>query len=187
MPPKKKASPVPSLNRRIAALAYARDWVGTPYSYGGDDPDGIDCSGFVIEVQKSVGDLPRGFDATAETLLAHYTARNCRVAGPVPAALVFLLDSAGHAFHVELCLNDWQTIGASGGVPGTGQKREMPADIRERGSRIDKQVWEIWEKITRMESANDRAAFVKIRPLPDAPQLVFADPYLNEEPSGGTV
>lgn len=36
-----------------ALLAEAEKWMGTPYLYGGNDNNGIDCSGFVLQVYKN--------------------------------------------------------------------------------------------------------------------------------------
>jgi cell wall-associated NlpC family hydrolase len=38
---------------RIVALEYAWTFLGTWYSWGGDDPSGIDCSGFTGEVMQA--------------------------------------------------------------------------------------------------------------------------------------
>jgi cell wall-associated NlpC family hydrolase len=35
---------------RDAMLAEAREWIGTPYLYGGNSSEGIDCSHFVYQV-----------------------------------------------------------------------------------------------------------------------------------------
>ena len=35
----------------------AKSWIGTKYKYGGNTRDGIDCSGFVLQVYKTVYDL----------------------------------------------------------------------------------------------------------------------------------
>lgn len=42
-------------------LAEAKSWLGTPYQWGGNTRDGVDCSGFVLQVyQRSLGiSLPR--------------------------------------------------------------------------------------------------------------------------------
>ena len=46
----------------------AMSYLGTFYTWGGDDPSGFDCSGLVIECLKSIGVLPRSGDWTANTL-----------------------------------------------------------------------------------------------------------------------
>lgn len=44
-----------------ALLDEARSWLGVPYRYGGNDRDGVDCSGLVLQVYKRALDisLPR--------------------------------------------------------------------------------------------------------------------------------
>jgi len=51
-------------------LQSALSYLGTPYVWGGDDPSGFDCSGFVIECLKSAGILNEREDYTAESLRA---------------------------------------------------------------------------------------------------------------------
>ncbi len=55
----------------ISAIAFSKankllkeeceSWIGTPYKYGGNDRDGIDCSGLVLQIYLKVYDikLPR--------------------------------------------------------------------------------------------------------------------------------
>lgn len=98
-------------------LELAMKWVGKPYTWGGDDPmESFDCSGFMIELYKSVGKLPRGGDWTADglmnfgwpTLLDVYR----------PGVLAFW-GITGRATHVEMifAVNDGVilTVGATGG------------------------------------------------------------------------
>jgi len=94
------------------ALAY----LGTPYRWGGDDPSGFDCSGFVVECLRSAG-LPGSGDYTADDLMRYFA--DCRVTRPDRGCLVFRLDSQGRAQHVSICLDRWFQIGASGGHQGT--------------------------------------------------------------------
>lgn len=58
-----------SSSDRDTVIAYAAQFLGTPYRFGGNTPDGFDCSGFVSYVYShTVGDLPRiaqsQYDAT---------------------------------------------------------------------------------------------------------------------------
>lgn len=42
---------IPSLTPTLErVLREADSWIGTPYRYGGNDRDGVDCSGFVLQV-----------------------------------------------------------------------------------------------------------------------------------------
>lgn len=100
--------------------AAARDWLvktalaylGTPYRWGGDNPSGFDCSGFVIECLRSAG-LIRPGDRTADGLLTYFS--ELRVAEPETGCLLFRLDDSGRAVHVSICLDRWFQIAASGG------------------------------------------------------------------------
>ncbi|MDD5426576.1 MAG: NlpC/P60 family protein, partial [candidate division Zixibacteria bacterium] len=71
------------------ALAY----LGTPYIWGGDDPSGFDCSGFVIECLKSAGILEEAEDYSADGLMRRYEAYV--INKPCEGALLFSLDRAG--------------------------------------------------------------------------------------------
>jgi len=41
--------------KRSEVVATAKRYLGTPYRYGGSDPNGFDCSGFVLYVFRQVG------------------------------------------------------------------------------------------------------------------------------------
>ncbi len=92
------------------ALAY----LGTPYRWGGDDPSGFDCSGFVVECLKTVGLCREHDDFTADSLL-HYFSNKKELDNPEKGALLFYLNDKQQAYHVVICLDDAYQIGASGG------------------------------------------------------------------------
>ena len=104
-------------------------FLGKPYFWGGDDPmQGFDCSGFVIEILKSVGKLPRKGDWTAQGLWDLFHANH--VSEPRNGCLVFWKTSNGRMIHVEYCLDDTFSIGASGGnLTGSGANTIPFADI----------------------------------------------------------
>lgn len=105
------------------ALKVAWHFLGTPYKWGGDDPmKGFDCSGFVIEILKSVGKLPRRGDWTANTLRNMFNDRE--VGKPYAGCLVFY-GSERRATHIEFMLDEALAIGASGG--GSRTKTEQDA------------------------------------------------------------
>ncbi|RKX23735.1 MAG: hypothetical protein DRP45_09830 [Candidatus Zixiibacteriota bacterium] len=100
------------------ALAY----LGTPYRWGGDDPSGFDCSGFVLECLKSVGFVDNQVDLTAEGLLAMF--RESKITTPREGALLFQLNGQGTAIHVAICLDQWFQIAAAGGDRRTRQPND---------------------------------------------------------------
>jgi len=96
--------------------------LNTPYIWGGDDPSGLDCSGFVIECLKSIGRVAEGFDDTADGLWKKY--RHLEVMNPDFGRLVFWPGNLGKMRHMEICLTaaaseNWVSIGASGGGRAT--------------------------------------------------------------------
>jgi cell wall-associated NlpC family hydrolase len=133
---------------REIAINVAWSFLGRPYIWGGDDPmRGFDCSGFVIECLKSAGVLPRKGDWTASRLCGHFRA----VPDPYKGCLVFWENKNKHIIHVELCLDNTFSIGASGG----GRKTLSTKD------------------------AINQNAYIKIRPFATRRGIYgFADPFL---------
>ena len=110
------------MNRELASKI-AFSYLGKPYIWGGDDPlGGFDCSGFVIEILRSVGILSRDGDWTAQGLWNLFTQH--RVSKPAVGCLVFYRgasDERSRIVHVEYCLDEHHSIGASGGGSSTQQ------------------------------------------------------------------
>jgi len=96
---------------RDLALRIAFSYLGRPYIWGGDDPSGFDCSGFMIEILKSIGKLPRSGDWTASHLSTKWHITSL----PTRGDLVFWENSLGNIIHVEMLVGDGLAIGASGG------------------------------------------------------------------------
>jgi len=106
------------------ATKTALGYMGLPYLWGGDDPiAGFDCSGFVIEILKSVGLLPRQGDWNAAGLWRHFSENHgCAVlrTAVTEGCLVFWHGAdMMKIIHIEYALNDELCIGASGGGSGT--------------------------------------------------------------------
>jgi cell wall-associated NlpC family hydrolase len=135
-------------NEECRAVEYAKSFRGVFYKWGGDDPSGFDCSGFVIEVLKAVGCLKRIGDWTAaglfelfEKIPENYIA---------PGDLVFWSNPAGKIIHVEMIIAGKLSIGASGGGSAT---------------------------ITAVDAIRQNA-YIKVRPIYSRPAIAgFANPY----------
>ena len=135
------------------ATDVAWKFLGKPYLWGGDDPFGFDCSGFVIEILKSVGKLPRNGDWTASGLYERFKAdKRPPDVRPLKGYLVFWCNDKGKIIHVEYCLDAELAIGASGG-----------------GSRTQT-----------VQDAIRQNAYIKIRPFGTRSGLFgFVDPFLE--------
>jgi cell wall-associated NlpC family hydrolase len=105
-------------------LDYAMRFIGVPYVWGGNSPQGFDCSGFVQHVLQSVGADPKG-DQTArglyDTLLVQ---GGIPLNNPKAGALVFYGTSKQAISHVSLCLSEYQIIEAGGGGHATTNAQE---------------------------------------------------------------
>lgn len=115
------------MDKRDIALKVAFHYLGRPYIWGGDNPSvGFDCSGYVIEILKSCDILPPNGDWTAHGLYGMFV--NRKVTIPTTGCLVFW-ERTGRMRHVEFCLNDFLSIGASGGGSDTiGEDDAIAAD-----------------------------------------------------------
>ena len=135
------------MTRLELAIQVAMSFLGRPYIWGGDDPmRGFDCSGFCIEILKSIGALLRRGDLTADGLYNFY--KDCEKSYPNPGYLVFwgrLIKT-----HVEFCLDENYSIGASGGSSKTTTEAE----------------------------AIKQNAYIKVRPIDSKPYTkYYVDPF----------
>ena len=135
------------------AVDYAMKYVGTWYSWGGDDASGFDCSGLMIEVLKAVGLFPRKGDETAQGLYERFKDKVTQ--NPVEGCLVFYGRSTNRITHIELVVAIFGgtvfTVGASGGGSKTKTKEDA---IRDN-------------------------AFVKVRPM-RGDVVAFSNPFSTE-------
>ena len=101
-----QSAPAPSSSNASGVIAIAKQYIGTPYVYGGSTPSGFDCSGFTQYVFAKAGkSLPRV--TTAQQAAA------TPVSNPQPGDLVFF---GSPSWHVGIYLGDGMMIDA----PRTG-------------------------------------------------------------------
>ncbi len=117
----------------MTTLARSRRWtirtalslLHTPYVWGGDDPAGFDCSGFVIYCLQAGGCLPTDYDTTADGLYRRFY--SCSVTVARTGCLIFRFGSDGRARHVDLVLDSEFAIGARGGNRAITTERQALA------------------------------------------------------------
>ena len=92
-------------------VATAKQYLGTPYVYGGASPKGFDCSGLVYYVYGQYGySLQRGAGSQYRT-----DGRHVDKDGLQPGDLVFFSDNVDPIGHVGMYIGDGQFIHASSG------------------------------------------------------------------------
>jgi len=120
---------IPGISKRNDFIWYVKQFLLTPYFWGGDDPmGGIDCSGLVVEGLKGIGELQESQDRSADGLLARFYENRILENQVKPGCLVFWIDRAGEkagkATHVAIFINTYQIIHATGGGSKTDTLQE---------------------------------------------------------------
>jgi len=176
--------------RRDAALDYIKRFAGTPYRFGGENPmEGWDCSGLAHEFLQAVGLEEHDFDSTAHDLYIKY---KDHPAEPGPGNLIFFL-SAGRAVHVEIFLNKFQIIGASG---GGRPKFDLFSEIKKdpilrnfyghlTAEEFKRRENDLFLKLAKSnlytQQAVDQNAYIKIRPFTyRSGQTKIVNPFLKD-------
>lgn len=92
-------------------VSEARSWLGTPYKYGGNTRDGVDCSGFVYHVYRNSLDISLPRNSTRQHEYCSKVKRDDLATGD----LVFFATNKGSrkVSHVGLYVGDGKMIHAS--------------------------------------------------------------------------
>lgn len=154
MPTKQEQMQEMLLDRQYI-VRYATYFIGTWYSWGGDDPDAFDCSGFLSEVAQAGDIIGRKERLTAEGFRERFF--NYKIPFLLPGTLVLFFDKdKNRATHIELGIDNKHTIGASGG-----------------GSKT----------LTKEDAIRDNA-FVKCRPVNtnDTREIIYLDAIMSKYP-----
>ncbi|MBU0847087.1 C40 family peptidase [Patescibacteria group bacterium] len=164
--------------KRKWAVEYAKTWIGTIYLWSGSDSFGMDCSGLIHEVLQSVGLEPHKFDSTANDLYIKY--KPYKIDYLKEGCLVFWF-KGNEAKHVEMAINPYQTIGASGGGSPSMSVDKLS---KEHPILALLPTW-ILKWLIGVYDAMNRDAFVKIRPVDyRGPGYKIVDPFLNTDTPG---
>ena len=131
------------ISKRELAIKYLWTFLGTFYSWGGEGPGGMDCSGLVSEIMQGVGIIGRSERLTAQMFWDRFQMK--QVKEPCAGCLVFWhsADNPDKIIHIEMCIDEVHAIGSSGGGSKTITK----------------------------EDAIRQNAFVKIRPIYSRPNI----------------
>lgn len=110
-------SGIPGGEIRQSLLAFASQFIGNPYIWGGTSlTEGADCSGFVQSIFREYGyELPRVAEDQA------YAGTQVTVEDALPGDLVFYADESGHIYHVVIYAGEGKTIEAQSSRTGIVQ------------------------------------------------------------------
>jgi len=108
------------LSARVEAITILRSLLWTPYLWGGDDFSGLDCSGLIVEVLKSVGKIELFEDLSADGLYRRF--RQFEIPSgisPYPGCLVLWSGVDNIMSHVGMVVTKRFFIHAGGGGSST--------------------------------------------------------------------
>lgn len=94
---------------------YAQKFIGkVEYIWGGNDVMvGVDCSGFVCEMLRSIGELD-GRDLTAQGIAEYLIENNWCESAAITDAVLFYGKSVEEIGHVAIAINEHQIVEAGG-------------------------------------------------------------------------
>lgn len=113
-------------SERAELVAMAASFIGAPYVFGGDNKNGIDCSGLVVASLPSYSFLYLGDDEYSDDANAHELFKYNTVDIPEPKTgdLMFWVNEDGRAYHVAIALPEGKIIDAYS-VTGVVDIREI--------------------------------------------------------------
>ena len=108
-------------------IATAESFIGTPYKHGGQNYQGIDCSGMVCKCLQAADVFDFGTDKTAHELWIMFRHHTCSTANP--GCLVFWFNG-DRATHVGVCISPNLCISATTKDPQCQCVQYHPLDYR---------------------------------------------------------
>jgi len=143
---------------------------GKPYLWGGNDPLGFDCSGYVIECLRAGGVVHKDFDTTADGLWNKFRKQYGETDKPGRGTLAFWLDRGGIARHVTICVSETSYIGAEG---GSSESSDRIRAVKVWIDTLPQAARFFVFKICLLIDAWDNDAFIKIAQLSSRPGAKF--------------
>lgn len=182
--PDKKTFEIPTTlaPQSHALLTEAKRWIGTPYKYGGEDRNGVDCSGLVLNVYRSALQLKLPRNSAEQASFC----RPMPKTELMPGDLIFFDTSGGGGkkiSHVGIYVGDGQMIHSS------SSKGVIVSDINADYFRRTYAGAGYVEKYHDMLASNTPASNParETAPLPDrTPQPTVTGTHPAEEPFGFT-
>ncbi len=117
-------------------VEYAKSFLGIRYQWGGKTPiGGLDCSGLVEEILRSIGML--GAEIDSAQMIYSTLSPKAMSSNKGPGALIFFGENTKQITHIGFMINDYQMIEAGGGT----------ASVKD------------------LATAIEHSAYVKIRPI----------------------
>lgn len=94
----------------VRLLKEADRWIGVPYLYGGNDKEGVDCSGFVLQVYKTALGIMLPRNSAKQQEFATITSRDRLREGDL---VFFTVRGGKNVGHVGIYIGDGRMIHAS--------------------------------------------------------------------------
>jgi len=132
------------------AIHYAWQFIGVPYEWGGDNAQGLDCSGFVGVILRAVGLIGNREDLTASGIYTRFS--YAMTEKPKAGNLVLYGSSFKDITHIGFMVSDLHILEAGGG-----------------GS-----------KTTDIQKADDHNAFVRARPYDYRKIVAMVHPFAQD-------
>ena len=99
---------------RNKAVEYIQRFIGKPYIWGGQGPDGFDCSGLIIEVLRAVGKIGPKEDLNARSLFNKF--HNGREQSVAYSGCLVFWFKKNLPIYVEMLIDNFHVVGANSGV-----------------------------------------------------------------------
>lgn len=128
----------------MTMVEYALTFLGTPYLWGGNTPQGWDCSGFICEVLRAYGHLDRN-DYSSQMIYDQLVKINTRSQLSLGSVL-FFGNSRSSITHVAMAIDEKGTLMVESGGGDS--------------------------KTTTLKAAREKNAFVRVRPINSRRDLV---------------